>query len=216
MIYVRGFVTKDMNTALTQKDRLLGYMAKHQLARSRDLNKIGVTATTISRAVADGDLMRVDRGLYQLPESDMDTHTTLAEVAKRTSNAVVCLMSALAYHGLTDQLPRKVWIAIGAKDWEPKMDYPRIRPVRFREPYFSEGVEVHDIGGTDVRIYSVTKSIADAFRNPKMVDRSVAIECLKSALEDRKAKPSALAEAAKTYGAWNQMRPYLEALTSNG
>jgi len=216
VIFVRDFVTNDMNTRLTQKDKLLGHMAKHHLARSRDLKEIGVTATAISRAVADGDLIRVDRGLYQLPEAEIETHATLAEVAKRASNAVVCLMSALAYHGLTDQLPRKVWIAIGAKDWEPKMSYPPIRLVRFREPYFSEGIEVHRIGGIDVHIYSITKSIADAFRNPKMVDRSVAIECLKSALGDQKAKPSDLAEAAKSYGAWNQMRPYLEALTSNG
>ena len=205
-----------MAAALTQNDRLFAYMATHTLARSRDLNKIGVSATAISRAVTDGELMRVGRGLYQLPNADMDTHATLAEVAKRAPNAVICLMSALAYHNLTDQLPRKIWIAIGAKDWRPKMDYPLIRPVRFREPYFSGGVEIHEVGGIEVRIYSICKSIADAFRNPKLVDRSVAIECLKSVLENRKASPAELAAAARMYGARNQIRPYLEALTSNG
>lgn len=160
--------------------------------------------------------MRVGRGLYQAPNANIDTYITLAEVSKRAPGAVICLMSSLAYHGLTDQLPRKVWIAIGAKDWEPKMDYPSTRAVRFREPYLSDGIEVHNIGGVKVPIYSVVKSIADAFRNPKLVDRSVAIECLKSSLEDRKVHPADLAAAAKIFGAWNQMRPYLEALTSNG
>lgn len=46
---------------------------------------------------------------------------------------------------LTDQLPRRVWIAIGAKDWATKIKYPRIRIVRFREPYLTNGVESHRI-----------------------------------------------------------------------
>ena len=65
-------------------------------------------------------------------------------------------------------------------------------------------------------MYSITKSIADAFRNPKLVDRSVAIEAMKSALNERKATAGQLAAVAQQNGAWNQMRPYLEALTSNG
>lgn len=200
----------------TQIEKLRDFMTVSMVARSRDLTKIGVSATTISRAVAEGELMRIGRGIYQLPDAEVDTHATLIETAKRAPNAVICLISALAYHGLTDQLPRKVWIAIGAKDWKPTMTYPKIQTVRFREPYFSSGVEMHKIGGVEIRIYSVAKSIADAFRNPKLVDRSVAIECLKSALEDRKATASELANAARTYGAWNKMRAYLEALTSNG
>ena len=109
-----------------------------------------------------------------------------------------------------------MWIAIGAKDWAPKIEYPRIRIVRFREPYLTNGIEVHRIGEAEVRVYSIAKTIADAFRNPKLVDRSVAIEAMKSALNDRKATPGQLAAAARENGAWNQMRPYLEALTSNG
>lgn len=190
----------------TQIEKLRDFMTVSMVARSRDLTKIGVSATTISRAVAEGELMRIGRGIYQLPDAEVDTHATLIETAKRAPNAVICLISALAYHGLTDQLPRKVWIAIGAKDWKPTMTYPKIQTVRFREPYFSSGVEMHKIGGVEIRIYSVAKSIADAFRNPKLVDRSVAIECLKSALEDRKATASELANAARTYGAWNKMR----------
>lgn len=129
---------------------------------------------------------------------------------------MICLVSALAFHGLTDQLPRKVWYAIGARDWEPKLSYPPVRMVRFREPYLSVGIETNRIGGTPVRIYSVEKSLADAFRNPKLVDRSVAIEALRAALEQRKASPATLMQAAMTFGAGKVMAPYLEALTSNG
>jgi len=94
--------------------------------------------------------------------------------------------------------------------------YPPVRMVRLREPYLSEGIETHRIEGVPVRIYSVPKTLADAFRNPKLVDRSVAIESLRAALEQRKASPAALMKAATTFGAGKVMAPYLEALTSNG
>ena len=205
-----------MITDHSQRARMIDFMEAHAPARSRDLVAIGVAATAISRAVAEGAVVRIGRGLYQLPDSEPDLYSALIEIAKRAPKAVICLTSALSFHQLTDQLPRKIWIAVGAKDWAPKIDYPQIRVVRFREPYLTNGLEVHNIHGVEVRVYSITKSIADAFRNPKLVDRSVAIEAMKSALNDRKATPGQLATAAQENGAWNQMRPYLEALTSNG
>ncbi|MFK7879491.1 AbiEi antitoxin N-terminal domain-containing protein [Roseobacter sp.] len=205
-----------MPLELTQRQRLLEYLHSHAPARARDLENVGVSAATISRSVRSGDILQLGRGLYGLPDSAPDTHENLIEVAKRAPKAVIGLTSALAFHGITDQLPRRVWIAIGAKDWEPKITYPKIRTVRFREPYFSGGVEEQRVGGSALRMYTVPKTLADAFRNQRLVDRSVAIEALKAAIEQSKATPSAIAEAAQTYGAWNQMRPYLEAVTSNG
>lgn len=199
-----------------QRARMMDYMETHTPARSRDLASIGVTGTAIARAVADGVVVRIGRGLYQLPDSEPDLHSGLVEIAKLAPKAIICLTSALSFHQLTDQLPRRVWIAIGAKDWAPKIEYPRIRIVRFREPYLSNGLEIHRIRNVEVRVYSIAKTIADAFRNPKLVDRSVAIEAMKAALVAKKATPSQLAAAARESGAWNQMRPYLEALTSNG
>ena len=205
-----------MMTDTGQRARMIDYMATNAPARSKELAAIGVAATAISRAVSDGVVVRIGRGLYQLPDSEPNLHSALIEIAKRAPKAVICLTSAMSFHQLTDQLPRKVWIAIGATDWAPKIEYPQIRIVRFREPYLTNGLDVHRIRDVEVRIYSVAKTIADAFRNPKLVDRSVAIEALKSALNDRKATPGQLAVAAQESGAWNQMRPYLEALTANG
>ena len=101
---------------------------------------------------------------------------SLAEASKRVPKGVVCMISALAHHGLTDQMPRKVWMAIGAKDWEPAVDYPPLRMVRYRSPYLEYGVERQCISGVHVPIYSLPKSLADAFRNKRLIDRSVAVE----------------------------------------
>ena len=186
------------------------------MARASELKAAGVTATAIARAVETGDVIRVGRGLYQLPGSETDAALSLAEASKRVPKGTICMISALAYHSLTDQMPRKVWMAIGAKSWEPSIEYPPLRIVRFRSPYLEYGVERQSISGIEVPIYSIPKSLADVFRNPRLLDRSVAIECLRNAVAERKATPSAIATAALDCGAWQQMRPYLETITSNG
>lgn len=195
---------------------MIDYLQASALARSRDLTSIGVTGTAIARAVADGVVVRFGRGLYQLPDSEPNLNAALIEIAKLAPKAAICLTSALSFHHLTDPLPRRVWIAIGVTGWAPKIDYLRIRIVRFREPYLAIGREVHRIRDVEVRVYSIAKTIADAFRNPKLVDRSVAIEGMKAVLGAPKATSSQLATAARENGAWNLMRPYLEVLTSNG
>lgn len=200
----------------TQRDHLRAMVAQHGIVRAQELRKAGIAGTTIQRAVENGELVRIGRGLYQDPRSDIDTDQALAEVAKRIPKGVIAMASALAFHGLTDQMPRKVWVAIGPSDWSPVLAYPPTRIVRFTEKYLRQGIEHHKISGVDVSIYSVAKTLADLFRNGRLVDRSVAVEGLRAAIEQRKATPAQIAEAARSGGAWRIMRPYLEALTFNG
>lgn len=202
--------------AQTQLERMIRLLEDCTMARASELQVAGIAASTIARAVENGYVIRAGRGLYQLPDSEMDAETTLAEASKRVPKGTICMISALAYHGLTDQMPRKVWMAIGAKNWGPSIEYPPLRIVRFRSPYLEYGIERHLISGVDVPIYSIPKSLADAFRNPKLLERSVAIECLRNAVTKRKVTPAAIAEAARDCGAWKRMRPYLETITSNG
>lgn len=185
--------------------------------RAAQIRRAGIDATTISRAVADGVIVRLSRGVYQLPDWVESAHQTLAEAAKRVPKGVICMTSALAFHGLTDQIPRKIWIAIGPKDWKPSDEgYPPLRIVRFTEPYLSSDIERHMISGVSTPIYSAVKTIADIFRNSKLVDRTIAIEAIRTALRERAATPAEIAEAAQKGGVWSKMRPYLEALTSDG
>jgi len=126
------------------------------------------------------------------------------------------MVSALAFHGLTDQMPRQVWVAIGTSDWAPAIDYPPVRIVRLADKYRRQGIEHHKIAGVDVPVYSVPKTLADIFRNPRLVDRSVAVEGLRAALDQRKTSAGAIAEAAVAGGVWKRMQPNLEALTFHG
>lgn len=205
-----------MDAATSQPDRLRALVAQGAIVRARDLRQAGIEGVTIQRALRKGDLVRVGRGLYQDPAAEIDENLTLAEAAKRVPRGVIAMTSALAFHGLTDQIPRKTWVAIRKGDWAPVGSYPPVRVVRFAAKYMTQGIEHHRVSGVEVAVFSAAKTLADLFRNSRLVDRSVAVEGLRAALEQRKATPGEIAEAARSGGAWRQMRPYLEALTFNG
>ena len=186
------------------------------IARLTELRDAGVTAATMSRMERDGEVLRLARGLYQLPDAPLDASHSLAEAAKRVPKGVVCLVSALAFHGLTDQLPKQVWLAIGRKDWAPKPDGTPIRIVRFTEGLLTESVETQVIEGVSVKVFGIVKTIADCFRYRNKIGLSVAIEGLQEALRQRKATPGEIARQAERGGVATVIRPYLEALTANG
>lgn len=201
---------------VSQRERLRTLIAEHAILRAQDLRGHGIAGTTIQRALKEGDLVRIGRGLYQDPRVEIDSDLALAEIAKRIPKGIIAMASSLAWHGLTDQVPRRTWVAIGVSDWSPAPGYPPVRIVRFADKYLTQGIEHHRISGVEIPIYSITKTLADLFRNGRLVDRSIAVEGLRSALEQRRTSPAQIADAARAGGAWRIMRPYLEALTFNG
>lgn len=91
-------------------------------------------------------------------------------------------------------------MAVSQRDWAVAPADSLIRIIEFRDIYMTNGIEHHRISGVSVPIFSVTKTIADVFRS-KVVDRSVAIEALRAALQQRKASPAAITETAMANGA---------------
>ncbi len=172
--------------------------------------------STLVQNERDGEVVWLAWGLYQLPDAALDANHSLAETAKRVPKAVVCLVSALAFHGLTDQLPRQIWVAIGRRDWAPLPEGNAVRIVRFTDRLLNESVETHLVEGVPVKIFGIAKTIADCFRYRNKIGLSVAIEGLQETLRQRKATPGEIAEQAARGGVGTVIRPYIEALTANG
>ena len=200
----------------TQREQALEILKDGSIVRLSEFRAEGITAATVSRMVDHGEVVRLSRGLYQLADAPLDANHSLAEAAKRAPKGVICLLSALAFHGLTDQLPRAVWMAIGTKDWAPTSGTPPIEIVRFTDALLADDVITETIEGVPVRIFGVAKTIADCFRHRRTVGQMIALEGLQEALRQRKATPAEIARHAERGGVANVIRPYLEALTANG
>lgn len=199
--------------ASTQRGLAVAYLSRRGMARLSELKASGVTAATLSRLERDGTVVRLARGLYQLPDADLHAQHALAEVAKLAPRGVICLVSALAFHGLTDRIPSQVWVAIGGKDWRPRFERPRATFVRFPPSLHAGDVTVHAIEGVPVHIYQPAKTIADLFRYRRRVGIDLAISGLKEALHQRKVTPSEISRSAVEGRVWKIVEPYLLALT---
>jgi predicted transcriptional regulator of viral defense system len=200
----------------TQRERATELLGSGQIMRLHELVEAGIAATTVARMVKAGEIVRLGRGLYQVANADFGGDHVLAEVAKTIPKGVICLLSALAFYELTDQIPAKVWIAIGLKDWKPNSIGTPLRIVRMPGELLHQDVERHTIEGVPVPIFSIPRTLADCFRHQRRVGLTVAFEALGEALRNKRTTPGAIAAAAEKVGSWKVMRPYLEALTING
>lgn len=182
------------------------------LLRPHDVEACGFSRMALSTLARQGKLIRLCRGLYALPDRPVSEHTTLAEVASKYPNGVVCLLSALQFHGLTTQSPFEVWVAIPNKARAPKMDYPPLHIVRFSGDALTSGVEEHRVDGVTVRVTSVAKSVADCFKYRNKIGLDVALEALREAWNAKRVNMDELWHCAQICRVANVMRPYLEAL----
>lgn len=204
-----------------QQDKAVSLLSQRGMARLSEFIKEGITATTVSRMAEKGLIVQLARGLYQLPNAPLDANHTLAEAAKLVPKGVICLDSALAFHELTDRIPRYVWVAIGFREWRPRITHPPVQIVRFGPKVLNSGVETHLIENVPIRIYSPAKTIADLFYHAHRQHRwygsnvglTHAIQGMKEALRLRKATPAEIARFAAQAGMWKIVQPYLEALT---
>ena len=199
----------------TQRTQALALLKRRGMTRLGEFSEAGITATTVGRMERAGEVVRLARGLYQLPDAALDTQQSLAEAARLVPKGVICLALALALHGLTDQMPPKVWIAIGRKDWRPRLTYPPIRIARFSDELLRRSVERKKIAGTIVPVFGVAKTVADLFRYRRTVGDALAIEGLRQALRQRRATPAEIAREAEAAGVWATMEPYVMTLTSD-
>ena len=203
---------KKTSTLSPQEREVLDLAQSKGVLRARDLAARGYPRSALSRLMKKGFLQRLSRGLYSVVQAEITEHQTLTEVAKTYPDAVVCLLSALLFHNLTTQLPRRVWLAVDNKAWAPRKGPVRFEVVWLTGRSFSEGIEIHDIHGVPVRVYNPAKTVADCFKFRNRVGTDVAVEALRETLRERRATPAEIIRYAKTCRVTNVIRPYLEAL----
>ena len=159
-----------------------------------------------------GVLERLSYGLYRLAELPPLAAPDLVTVARRAPHGVICLISALAFHELTTEIPHEVYLAVEQGREPPRIAEVPLRLVWFSGPAYTAGVEGHDLGGVRVHIYSPEKTLADLFKYRHKLGLGVALEALKLYRQRRPVNVDALLGYARVCRVERTMRPYLEAL----
>jgi predicted transcriptional regulator of viral defense system len=183
------------------------------MLRTSEAIRLGIHPRTLYALRDDGEIEHVGHGLYRLSTAPPLTSPDLVPIAIRIPRGVICLISALAHHGLTTQVPHAVDFALPSHAQVPRIDGAPLRVFWSSEPSFSAGIEVVMIDKVPVRVYSPEKTIADCFKYRNKIGLDVAIEALRT-YRERTRKPDfqALAKFARIDRVEKIMRPYMEAI----
>ena len=173
----------------------------------------GIPRRTLYAMRDEGIIAQLSRGVYRLKDMPELGTPDLITIATRVPRGVICLISALAFHELTTQIPHAVDVALPKGSEQPRIEYPPVNVYRFSGAAFTSGIETRKLDGHGVRIYSPEKSIADAFKYRNKLGTDVAVEALKMWRGRRRAPVERLLEQARVCRVERIIRPYLEATT---
>ena len=196
----------------TDRTRLLALAKRRGVLTASDADRAGIHSQHLTRLVREGVLERLSRGQYRSRRSAITEHHGLVMAARAVPGGVICLLSALGFHGIGTQLPAEVWVAVARGRRTPAVDQPPLRIVRFSGVAFTTDIERHRVEGATVQVYSVAKTLADLFKHRNRIGMDVALEALREAWRDRRFTMDALDRAARACRVERVMRPYVEAI----
>ena len=174
--------------------------------------ELGVHPDTLYTMYDEGTVEKLSRGLFRLADLPPLGNPDLVAIAHKVPRGVVCLVSALAFHEMTTQIPHEIEVAIPRGAEPPRLDHPPVRSFWFSGRAFSEGIEQHKLEAATVRIYSPEKTIADCFKYRNKIGPDIAVEALKFYRESKSIRVGELIKFAKICRVEKVMWPYLEAL----
>ncbi len=174
---------------------------------------MGVSRKTLYAMRDAGVVTPLSRGLFRLASLEPLGNPDLVTIAARVPQGVLCLISSLAFHELTTQVPHIIDVALERGTTKPRLDYPPTRFFWFSGPAFHDGIETHRLDGASVRVYDPEKTLADCFRYRNRIGMDVVLEALRSWRDRRRRKLDALLKYARMRHVERTMRPYVEAMS---
>jgi predicted transcriptional regulator of viral defense system len=162
------------------KKNIEQFLRKNKVFSSKEANRNGFSRTMISYYKNKGLITTYSRGIYISNYEGSPIINPMIEeliaILHRIPEAIVCLITALYFYDLTEEIPRQFWLAISHKKWAPKIKNTRI----IRKRNFDEGKTTINISGIDINIYNREKTIIDCF---KYLDNETAVKALKMYLK---------------------------------
>ena len=194
-------------------DRAVAVFKKNGgILRTSEALRAGIHPSTLYTMRDGGILEVVSRGVFRLASSEPLGNPDLVTVATRVQSGVICLISALAFHEITTQIPHEIHVALKRGAEIPRLEYPPIKIYWFKGQAFTAGVETHQLDGVDIRIYSPEKTLADCFKFRNKIGLDTAVEAVRFYRERRGVNVDALMRYAAICRVEKVMRPYLEAI----
>jgi predicted transcriptional regulator of viral defense system len=178
----------------------------------KEIIKAGFNKACLKDNLNSGRIQKVDRALYRLSDGITLSNPDLVAVSIKVSKGVICLLSALAFHEATSEIPHHVNIAIPHGAYSNKINYPPAKFYHFASKAWKAGIEKFEIEGYQIKVYSLAKTIADCFKFRNKIGMNVTREALKIAITEKGVQPKEIMQYAEICRVDNIIKPILEAM----
>jgi len=201
--------------SMSAKQKAIKLFKKNQgLLRTAEAMRLGIHPRTLYLLRDEGLLEQLAKGIYRLIEVPDFSEPDLVLVCKKIPQGIICLISALAYHEITTQIPHFVYVAIPTKTRPSRLEYPPLRYFRYSDKVYNAGIETKLIGGYPVKIYNIEKTLADCVKFRNKIGMDIVIEALKMYWQRKSAQIDKLYEYAKINRVEKILQPIIETIVS--
>lgn len=185
---------------------------KGGITRFSDILKAGFHPDSLISIEKEGKVEKLARGLYCLTDFVPSSHPDLVSASLQATRGVICLISALSFHEVTNEIPKYIDIAIVRGTHANRIKYPPVKFYQFSINTWKTGVEEHDIEGHKIKVYNLAKTIADCFKFRNKIGIDVAREAMKIAVQEKGEKPTEIIKFAKLCRVTTIIKPILETI----
>jgi predicted transcriptional regulator of viral defense system len=134
------------------------------ILRTAEALRFGIHPETLYKMRDEGTLEILSRGLFRIADQAELGNPDLVAVSIRFPQGVICLISALSFHGITTQIPHAIDLALPRGTERPRIDHPPVNIYWTVARMFACGIEEHRVDDRAVRIYSPERTLVDCFR----------------------------------------------------
>jgi predicted transcriptional regulator of viral defense system len=178
---------------------------------TRTARAAGLHPRDLYRMRDQGELTEMSRGVFRQADSPIPSWVDLLAVAYRVPTAIVCCVSALVVHELTDELPVAVQIAAPRSHRPPRISYPPTEVFRFATETFELGLStVQAAPGEPIRVYDAERTVVDLMRLRHRLGEPLALSALRRYLRRRDARPGVVLALARRLGVFGPVRAALD------
>jgi len=146
----------------------------------------------------EGVIVELSRGVFRRADAPAAAWPDLLAIQLRSPVSVVCGLTAALVHGLTDEMPARIQVAVPRNHRAPVIRYPPTQVMKFDVATFELGLsKVEAAPGEHVRIYNPVRTVVDLMRLRHRLGEAAAFGALRRYLARRDAEPGELLRLAE-------------------
>ncbi|TVR29029.1 MAG: transcriptional regulator [Balneolaceae bacterium] len=191
------------------------FMKTHSgYATMSEFKEAGIHTRNVREAVDKEVIIKIKPGLYKLRDFQRDGYEGFVDVHTANNSAIICLVSALAYHEFTTFNPSRIDVAVPNNTGKFELNYPPINVYFFRENMYKAGVDLVDRGYGSFKVYNKPKTVCDMFRYRNKLGEDLALEGLQNYLNRSDSNLNELSKYMKLCRVKTVMEPYVKAMAA--